>query len=238
MVTQIQLGKIPIDIIFKDIKNVHLSVYPPTGMVRISAPHRVDLDTIRVFALSKLQWIKDQRKKFTNQPRETRREMLNRESHYLWGKRYLMELCERPGRSEVLLSHKKLRLLTPPGSSFEKKVNVLNNFYRRVLREKAEVYAACWEERLDVSMNKIFIQKMKTKWGSCNPADRNIRLNLELAKKPQECLDYVILHELLHFFVPNHGTRFVFLMEEHMPHWRVIRQTLNETPLSYTEWVY
>ena len=238
MVAQVWLGEMSVDVTFKDIKNVHLSVHPPTGQVRISAPRRMELDTIRVFALSKLQWIKDQREKFTDQTRETQREMLDRESHYLWGKRYLMELCERPGRSEILLSHKKIRLLISPGSSFDKKRNVLNNFYRKVLRKKAKVYANCWEERLGVSMNKMFIQKMKTKWGSCNPADRNIRLNLELAKKPQECLDYVILHEMLHFFVPNHGARFVSLMEEHMPHWRIIRQTLNEAPLSYTEWAY
>lgn len=238
MVTQLQLGEISIDVVFKNIKNVHLSVHPPTGQVRISAPCRMNLDTIRVFALSKLQWIKGQQKKFSSQMRETQREMLGRESHYLWGKRYLMEISEQPGRSEVLLSHKKIKLVTPPSSSVDKKRTVLENFYRKVLREEAKAYIVRWERHLDVSTNKIFIQKMKTKWGSCNPISRNIRLNLELAKKPRECLDYVVLHELLHFFVPNHGAQFVALMEEHMPHWRVIRQTLNEAPLSYTEWTY
>ena len=236
MAEQIQLGEIPVDVIFKDIKNVHLSVHPPMGRVRISAPRRMDLDTIRVFAISKLQWIKDQRKKFVSQPRETQREMLERESHYLWGKRYLMELFERHGRSEVLLSHEKLRLVVPPNSSVHKKLLVLDNFYRQVLSKEAKIYTERWEERLGVSTNRIFIQKMKTKWGSCNPTRRNIRLNLELAKKPLECLDYVVLHELLHFFVPNHGPKFIALIDGHMPHWRFIRQKLNEAPLSHTEW--
>ena len=238
MVTRLQFGEISADVIFKDIKNLHLSVYPPTGQVRISAPYRMETDVIRLFVLSKLQWIKNQRKKFANQLRETKREMLERESHYLWGKRYLMEVCEERGRSEVSLSHKKLRLVVPPNSSVDKKFSVLDNFYRKALRKEAGIYAARWEERLGVSVNKIFIQKMKTKWGSCSPESRNIRLNLELAKKPQECLDYIILHELLHFFVSNHGAEFIALMEEYMPHWRVVRQKLNEEPLSHTEWRY
>ena len=236
MSSQIQLGEISVDVIFKDIKNVHLSVNPPTGQVRISAPCRMDLDTVRLFALDKLQWIKNQRKKFLDQQRETPREMLERESHYLWGERYLMEVLERRGRPEVLLDHKKLIMNMHCGTSTEKRTAILDDFYRKALRKRAGDYLAKWEGRLGVSANKVIIQKMKTKWGSCNPIACNIRLNLELAKKPPECLDYVILHELLHFFVPNHGDRFVESLDAQMPHWRVVRQTLNAAPLAHADW--
>ena len=236
MSSQIQLGEISIDVVFKNIKNVHLSVNPPTGQVRISAPFRMDMDTVRLFALAKLQWIKDRRMKFQAQQREIPREMLERESHYLWGKRYLMEVFEGPGPSQVLLDHKKLVLNTRRGASTEKRTAILDDFYRNALRERADEYLAKWEGRLGVSANRVIIQRMKTKWGSCNPTARNIRLNLELAKKPPECLDYVVLHELLHFFVPNHGDHFVDLMELQMPHWRIVRETLNAAPLAHGEW--
>lgn len=233
---EFHLGEIPVKVTFKDIKNVHLSVYPPSGQVRISAPSRMDLDTVRVFALSKLKWIKDQRRKFNDQPRETQREMLERESHYVWGKRYLMEIHEACGRSGVSLTHKGMNLAVPPGSAPEKKLAILDEFYRQTLRRTASELVAKWEARLNLSANKVFIQKMKTKWGSCNAIARNIRLNLELAKKPPECLDYIILHELLHFLVPNHGEQFVALMDFHMPHWRVVRKALNDAPLSHVRW--
>lgn len=238
MVKRLELGDISVDVQFKDIKNVHLSVYPPTGRVRISAPERMSLDTVRIFAISKLDWIKAQQRKLVAQERETPREFLERESHYLWGKRYLLELRIAEGKSKVDLTHKKIVISSPKVVSQERLRSLMDEQYRAALREKASDLVAQWESRLGVQVNQLFIQRMKTKWGSCNTSARNIRLNLDLAKKAPECLDYIVLHEMLHFFVPNHGAKFVELMDRHMPHWRQIRHKLNETPLSHMDWTY
>ena len=238
MIEQIELGDISVDVQFKDIKNVHLSVYPPTGRVRISAPKRMSLDTVRVFAISKLDWIKAQQRKLVAQEREAPREFLERESHYLWGKRYLLELRVAKGKSKVEITHKKIVISSPKALSLERLRALMDEQYRAVLREKASELVAQWENRLEVRVNQLFIQRMKTKWGSCNPSARNIRLNLDLAKKAPECLEYIVLHEMLHFFIPNHGPKFVELMDRHMPNWRQIRYKLNETPLSHVDWTY
>ncbi len=238
MATQIELGGIPVEVQFKKIKNVHLSVHPPAGSVRISAPERMSLETVRVFAISKLGWIRAQQKKLLDQPRETPRDFLERESHYLWGKRYLLDLRIRPGKAAVAVTHQKIIVTTPGPPTAEKLSRLLDDFYRTSLREEARKLVAKWERRLGISVNQIYIQRMKTRWGSCNPSARNIRLNLDLAKKNAECLEYVALHEMLHFFVQNHGPNFIKLMDQHMPHWRQIRQRLNETPLSHIEWTY
>lgn len=236
--SQIELGNIAVDVRFKDIKNIHLSVYPPTGQVRISAPAHMNLETVRLYAVSKLDWIKAQQAKLAAQARETPREFLERESHYLWGKRYLLELrtTERPASIDV--RPKKIIVSSPKAVSPDKLGERLDALYRSSLREKAEALIEKWEKRLDTQVNRLFIQKMKTKWGSCNHAARHVRLNLELAKKPPECLEYIVLHEMLHFFVQNHGPRFVELMDKHMPHWRQVRQTLNAAPLSHVDWGY
>lgn len=238
MLKRLELGSISIDVLFKDIKNVHLSVYPPTGRVRISAPKRMSLDKIRAFAISKLDWIKAQQKKLKEQEREAPREFLERESHYLWGKRYLLELRIVKGRSKVDITHRKIGISAPQALSQNRLRALLDRQYRIALREKALDLVSQWENRLEVQVNQIFIQKMKTKWGSCNPMDKNIRLNLDLAKKTPECLEYIVLHEILHFFVPNHGPSFVELMDLHMPHWRQVRRKLNEAPLSHVDWAY
>ncbi|WP_323796856.1 SprT family zinc-dependent metalloprotease [Nisaea sp.] len=238
MVKRLELGGISVDVQFKDIKNVHLSVYPPTGRVRISAPERMSLDTVRVFAISKLDWIKAQQKKLVAQEREAPREFMERESHYLWGQRYLLELRVAKGKSKVDITHKKIVISSPKAVSQERLRVLMDEQYRAVLREKASDLVAQWESRLEVRVSQLFIQRMKTKWGSCNPSARNIRLNLDLAKKAPECLEYIVLHEMLHFFVPNHGPKFVKLMDSHMPHWRQVRQKLNATPLSHMDWTY
>ena len=227
----LDIGGVPIDVTFKDIKNVHLSVHPPTGRVRISAPHRMALDTIRLFAVSKIGWIKRHQGKLAEQARETPREYLERESHYVWGRRYLLTIREGGAKPAVVLGNRALELTMPKGAPADRREEVVSDWYRVELRERANAALAKWAKRLGVSLNGFAIQRMKTKWGSSNPARRTVRLNLELAKFPPECLDYVALHEIAHFVVPNHSEGFVELLDRHMPGWRTVRDRLNEGPL-------
>lgn len=236
MITELNIGGVSVDVVFKDIKNVHLSVHPPTGRVRIAAPARMKIETVRVFAISKLGWIRKQQTKLRAQEREFPREYLERESHYLWGHRYLMRLVEGERPSGTVSSHRTLVLTVPPGATAEKRQQILEAWYRAEMKAALERLIAKWEKRLAVRVERAFVQKMKTKWGSSTPRLRNIRLNLELAKKPPACLDYVVLHEMLHFIVPNHSERFAALLDHHLPQWRAIRQALNETPLAHVDW--
>ncbi|MBG6206259.1 putative metal-dependent hydrolase [Labrenzia sp. EL_126] len=238
MVTELQLGNITVDVIFKDIKNVHLSVYPPTGRVRISAPDRMEIENIRLFAISKLGWIKKQQDKLNAQERETPREFLERESHYLWGKRYLLHFACEGGLAKVVIDHTRITLSLKPDAPLETRQRLLDDFYRIELKQAAVPLIEKWEKRTGLQAEKFFVQKMKTMWGSSNPNRRTIRLNLELAKKPHECLDYIILHEIIHFLVPNHGEKFQRLMDQYMPHWPAIWRLLNEEPLAHTDWTY
>lgn len=233
MVTQLDIGGVSVDVVFKDIKNVHLSVYPPTGRVRIAAPCRMSLENIRLFAISKLGWIKKHQSKLLSQERESPREFLERESHYLWGQRYLLHLADVADGPGVAVEHRHIVIHAGHDAPAQKRQALLDDFYRRELKEAARPIIAKWEKELDVGVDRFFVQRMKTKWGSSNPRLRTIRLNLDLAKKPAECLDYVILHEMLHFLVPDHSTRFVDAMNQKMSNWRLIRQTLNEAPLAY-----
>ncbi|TYC60936.1 M48 family peptidase [Zoogloea oleivorans] len=238
MVTQIHLGDIAVDVVLKDIKNIHLSVHPPAGKVRIAAPLRMDLDTIRVFAITKLAWIKNQQKKLREQERETPREYLDRESHYVWGKRYLLKLIEMEATPSVELKHSTMLLQLRPEASIEKKQEVLDAWYREQLKAAVPALVAKWEKALGVKANKIFVQKMKTKWGSCNPIAGNIRLNTDLAKKPPACVEYIVAHELAHLLERHHSERFIRLMDAHMPQWRHFRDVLNSLPLAHQEWGY
>ncbi|AKB31600.1 putative metal-dependent hydrolase [Methanosarcina siciliae HI350] len=238
MTTQIELGDIKVDVVLKDIKNIHLSVYPPNGRVKISAPLRMDMDTIRVFAISRLGWIKQQRKKFREQARETPREYLDLESHYVWGKRYLLkviEVCEAPS---VELKHNKMILRVRPGTADEKKQAVVDAWYREQLKKAIPSLIAKWEPLMDVKVERFFVQRMKTKWGSCNHKARNIRLNTELAKKPPECLEYIIIHEMTHLLEPTHNSRFIALMDRFMSKWQFYRDRLNQLPVSHENWIY
>lgn len=234
----LQLGAIAVDVVLKDIKNIHLSVHPPAGKVRIAAPLRMDLETIRVFAITKLAWIKSQQKKLREQERETPREYLDRESHYVWGKRYLLKLIEKDAKPYVELKHRKIVLQLRPAASVEKKQEVLDAWYREQLKAAVPPLVAKWEKALGVKAGKVFVQKMKTKWGSCNPAAGNIRLNTDLAKKPLACLEYIVAHELAHLLERHHNERFIALMDVHMPQWRQYREVLNSLPLAHQEWGY
>ena len=230
----LDIGGVPIDVTFKDIKNVHLSVHPPTGRVRISAPRRMSLDNVRLFAVSKIGWIKRNQSKLAAQARETPREYIERESHYVWGRRYLLKIKEGGAKPSVALVHRSLELTIPWGTSIEQREAALSEWYRAELRKKAEIALAKWARRLDVEIASFAIQRMKTKWGSSNPSRRTVRLNLELARFPTECLEYVALHEVAHFVVPNHSQRFIDILDRHMPGWRTVRDRLNEGPLPAT----
>ncbi|PWG03518.1 M48 family metallopeptidase [Sphingosinicella humi] len=231
MDTVLDIGGVTIDVVFKDIKNVHLSVYPPTGRVRISAPRRMALENIRLFAIAKIGWIKRHQAKISAQARETPREYLERESHYVWGRRYLLTIKEGGCKPVVTLGRRSLELTMPKGEPLETRKEALMEWYRAELRDRADAVLAKWAKRLDLHIRGFYIQRMKTKWGSSNPTRRTVRLNLELAKFPTECLDYVALHELAHFRVPNHSEAFVQLLDLHMPGWRIARDRLNEGPL-------
>jgi hypothetical protein len=238
MITRIQLGDIIADVIHKDIKNVHLSVYPPTGEVRISAPLHMEVDTIRVFAISKLGWIKKQQTKLREQERETPREFLDRESHYCWGKRYLLKVVEKSAAPRVELKHSTMLLSVRPKADANKKQSVVDDWYRRQLKEAISSLINKWERHLGVTVERIIVRKMKTKWGSCVPESKTIRINLELAKKPTECLEYIVVHEMVHLLEPTHNGNFVALMDQFMPKWRFYRDKLNRLPVRHENWRY
>jgi len=238
MPTQVRLGDITVDVALKDIKNVHLSVHPPTGRVTISAPTRMSLDTIRVFAIAKLGWIKQQQRKLQEQERETPREYLDRETHWVWARRYLLKVIDDDGPSSVELSHSRMRLHVRPGTTESKRQAIVEEWYREQLKQAAPPLIAKWETRLGVKVQRLFVRRMKTKWGSCNHRARTIRLNTDLAKKPRECLEYLVVHELVHLLEPTHNARFVALMDRFMPKWQSHRQVLNRLPVRHVAWVY
>jgi predicted metal-dependent hydrolase len=238
MMAHIKLGDIAVDVVLKDIKNVHLSVYPPSGRVRISAPSRMNLDAIRVFAISKLSWIKQQQRKLQEQERETPREYLDRESHYIWGKRYLLSVCESHQAPAVELKHNRMLLLVRPGTNQVKRQAILEEWYREQLKNAVAPLIAKWEPLMSVKVDRLFVQRMKTKWGSCNPGARSIRFNTELAKKPRECLEYIVVHEMVHLLEPTHNASFFALMERFMPKWQFYRQVLNRLPVRHESWIY
>ena len=235
---QINLGDIPVDVVRKDIKNVHLSVHPPNGRVTIAAPSHMGLDTIRVFAITKLGWIRQQQKKMREQEREAPREFLERESHYVWGKRYLLHVTEVDAPPAIQLRHKRMLLQVRPGTSREKCQAIVEEWYRCQLREAVSPLIERWEKHLNLKVERIFVQRMKTKWGSCNPVSHSIRLNTDLARKPPECLEYIVVHELMHFLERTHNVRFQALMDQHFPKWRSHQQTLNLLPVRQESWGY
>jgi predicted metal-dependent hydrolase len=238
MVTQINLGGIAVDVVQKDIKNIHLSVNPPNGHVRISAPMRMDIDTIRVFAIAKLGWIKSQQKKMREQVRETPREYLDRESHYVWGKRYLLKLEANEAAPEVELKHSRMILRIRHGASKEKKQGVLEAWYREQIKAALPPLLVKWERLLGVNAGRCFVQKMRTKWGSCSYKTGNVRLNTDLAKKPPECLEYILVHELVHLLEPTHNQHFIALMDQFMPKWKFYKEQLNRLPVRHEDWGY
>lgn len=238
MATTLNIGSITVDVVKKDIKNVHLSVYPPVGKVRISAPLRMKLETIRVFAISKLSWIKEQQKKINAQERERPRTYGERESHYVWGKRYLLKVIEKDEPPEIDLRHNKIVLQVRPAWSKERKQEFLEAWYREEIRRAVPPLLLKWGPTMGVNVDRVFAQRMRTKWGSCSRRLAAIRLNTDLAKKPPECLEYIVVHEMAHLIEPTHNNRFIALMDRLMPKWRFYRQLLNRLPLSHEDWEY
>jgi len=238
MLSQVRLGDIEVDVVLKDIKNVHLSVHPPTGRVRIAAPKRMRIDAIRVFAISKLDWIKQQQTKLRAQEREAPRDYVDRESHYVWGRRYLLTVSERDEPPSIELTHSRMLLRVRPGTDEDKREALVEEWYREQLREAVPALLTRWQPLLGVRVERFFVQRMKTKWGSCNHKAGTIRLNTELAKKPAECLEYIVLHELVHLVEPTHNARFVAQMDQFMPKWQFHRQVLNRLPVRREKWSY
>lgn len=236
--TQIHLGDITVEVTQKDIKNVHLSVYPPLGQVKIAAPERMELDTIRIYAISKLSWIRKQQAKILSQKREAPREYITRESHYYLGKRYLLNVIEHQAAPIVKLKHNKIELYIRPETSTEKRKEILEDWYRVQLKELVHKQITKWETIMGVQSNEFGIKKMKTKWGTCNIEAKRIWLNLELAKKPIQCIEYIIVHELTHLLERNHNTRFVAIMDNYLPNWKELKVELNKLPVSHIDWGY
>ena len=237
MEAELQLGDLTVTVVFKEIKHIHLSVYPPTGRVRVAAPQHMNLDTIRVYVIAKMDWIKKQQNRFKEQERESQREYLDRESHYVWGIRYLLEIREGANQG-VDFEHHRLVLSVRKGSGLEKRDAILSAWYRDTLRKAAAELIPEWQNTLGVEVTHCYIQHMKTRWGSCNPNKGSIRLNTELAKKPRECFEYVLVHEMMHLIEPSHNEVFVRLMDQHLPLWRLLREELNRAPLGHVEWEY
>ncbi len=235
---RITLGDLTIEVVQKGIKNVHLSVYPPAGRVRISAPLHMRPETIRLFAVSKLDWIKRQQRKLREQDRESERDYLDRESHYVFGRRRLLKVIEREGSPRIEIKNRVLILQARPGSSAETRAAAVEEWYRGLLREAVPPLIAQWEPAIGVKVARFFVQRMKTKWGSCNHRAATLRFNTELAKKPPECLEYLVVHEMVHILEPTHNARFIALMDRLMPQWRHRRDVLNRLPLRHERWGY
>ncbi|MBL8326816.1 MAG: M48 family metallopeptidase [Rubrivivax sp.] len=236
MAETLQLGELAIELVRKDIRQVHLSVHPPAGRVRIAAPERMRLETVRVFAIAQLGWIRTQQRRMRAQPREPRRELVERESHWLWGRRLLLELSEAEGPMRMQATAGRLRMQMRPGSGRDAREVLLERWYRDQVREVAAPLMAHWCGRMGVEVAHLFVQRMKTRWGSCSPAMHSVRLNTELAKKPVECLEFVLVHELAHLIEPGHGERFTDLMNALLPPWRHRRDKLNRLPLPHAAW--
>lgn len=227
---------IHIDVIYKDIKNLHIGVYPPLGRVRVAAPNRLDDDQVRLAVIQRLPWIKRQRDKLRSAERQSEREMITGESHYVWGIRRRLKVVERPGRAHFEIDGERLVLYVPADTPPDKRRIYLDQWYRDQLRQEIPDLIAKWEQTLDVTVPKWTIRRMKTKWGSCNRETRHIWFNAELAKKHPGCLEYIVVHEMTHYFERNHGERFTSLMDQHLPDWRSRRDQLNESPLSDEQW--
>ncbi len=224
----LQVGDIEIDLVKKDIKNLHLSVHPPDGRVRISAPVQMNNEAIRLFAISKLSWIKKQRAKFKNQSRQPAREFLSGESHYYQGQRYLLNVITTKKKQRVELDgSSQMNLYVREGARREQREKAMREWYRRQLKAQVPALIEKWEKRIGVKVNSWGVRQMKTKWGSCNTTAKRIWINLELAKKPPQCLEYIVVHEMVHLLERTHNERFVAYLDQYLPHWRSLKEELN-----------
>ena len=227
---------IDIDVIYKDIKNLHIGVYPPMGRVRVAAPTKLDDDNVRLAVIQRLPWIKRQRAEMQAAERQSEREMITGESHYVWGVRLRLKVIERPGRAHLEVDGGKLLLYVPAEASSARRRQLLDGWYREQLRTAIPELIANWEPILGVSVPRWSIRRMKTKWGSCNRESGHIWFNVELAKKHPDSLEYIVVHEMTHHLERNHGERFTQLMDSFLPTWRSRRDKLNAAPLAKENW--
>lgn len=235
----ITVSDLVVEVVRKDIKNIHLAVYPPDGRVRVAVPLRVDDEAVRLAVISKLSWIRRQQSRFAGQERQSAREYVFRESHYYWGNRYLLNVIEYDAPPKVVLRNKNtLELTIRPGSDQAKREQVLLACYRSELKTAIMPLIAKWENTIGVDVADWGVKRMKTRWGSCNIEARRIWLNLELVKKPPRCLEYIVVHEMVHLLERKHNDRFIGLMDQFLPQWRLIRAELNREPLGHEAWGY
>ena len=232
----IKIGDVVIAFSCKAVKNVHLSVHPPVGHVTLVAPNGTRLEVARAYAISKLGWVREQQQKLNNQARETPRQFIERESHYLWGRRYLMSVLYHDAKPSIIIDHKQITLNVRLGSDTVKRADVIHNWHISLLHKQVPPLIRKWEKKLDVTVSSYYLQRMKTKWGSCNHQAGHIRLNTELVKKQKNLLEYVIVHEMVHLLEPKHSERFGSILNEHYPSWREARAELNELPLAAESW--
>ena len=236
---QITISNIKIDVVRKNIKNIHLAVYPPTGRVRIAAPLGVDEDAIRLFAISKLGWIKRHQRKFEGQERISPREYKYRESHYLQGQRYLLNIIEADAPPKVVVRNKTyIDLYVRPETSIAKRHAIITEWYRKEFKKTIPEFVEKWEKRMNVKVNEWQVKLMKTKWGSCTIEKKRVWLNLELAKKPIHCLEYIIVHEMVHLLERHHNEKFLYYMDTFLPNWKQLKTELNKLPVSHADWTY
>lgn len=237
MDAKIEINGLEIEVVYKPIKNLHLSVYPPDGRVKISAPLLMNLEKVRLFTVTKLDWIRSQQRKLQAQERESLRKYIHLESHYLWGRRYLLHVVSAANSVlGVRISGNKLIMNVRPDTTQERRQELMADFYRAEIRTKLDKLLPTWTSNMGKSPKQVFIQHMRTMWGSCNYHNQNIRLNTELAKKPIECLEYVLVHELAHLWEPSHNATFIAIMDKHMPRWRERRDLLNSLPVRHESW--
>lgn len=234
----IDLSDLRIEVVRKDIRNLHLSVHPPIGQVRIAAPKQMSLDAIRLFAISKLAWIRAQQHRMLAQDREAPRRYLDRESHHVWGRRYLLKRVEQEAAPHVEIQAGRLVLRVRPGSDEARCQDILEAWYRGQIRSVIPDLLGKWEPILKVKVGRVIVQRMRTRWGGCNPRSGIIRLNTDLARKPLECLEYILVHELVHLLEPTHNARFVALMDLFLPTWKSLRERLNQLPVRHENWGY
>ncbi|PKM09511.1 MAG: metal-dependent hydrolase [Gammaproteobacteria bacterium HGW-Gammaproteobacteria-7] len=234
-----EVGGIAVEVVRKEIKHLHVGVYPPHGRVRVAAPLRLEDEAVRLAVVSRLAWIRRHQSGFEQQDRQSQREMVTGESHYFLGRRYLLDVTEGMRRPSVsLVDNTTMRLQVRPGADREEREAVLQRWYRRQLREQLGGLVARWEPRVGRTITELRIRRMKTRWGSCNADARRIWLNLELVKKPVVCLEYILVHEMVHLIERQHTERFQKLMDQLMPTWRICRDELNRAPLAHEEWQY
>ncbi|MCC9175455.1 M48 family metallopeptidase [Arthrobacter sp. zg-Y179] len=225
-----------VEVVYKDIKNMHISVYPPEGGVRVAAPHRTSKEAIRLAIVQRLSWIKRQREQLRSAARQTERKMVSGETHYVWGQRYLLDVSKSSGAYGVEIKGGTLWVVTPPETDARGRFGALDRWYRRELKAALPAILEKWQSILGVEADKFIVRRMKTKWGTCVSASRTIWLNPELAKKAPRCLEYIVVHELVHLRERGHGEKFVALMDKVLPDWRARRDELNDAPLGYEEW--